>query len=144
MQPRLAKQFRQWEEQLGLWLTGEVGATPHGGAHGGPGRLESAVDDILQQVYDVGFTLLCCQLIACAVPASPATLFTAHLLYWTALALRIAPCPGARLARLSRTQLHARVYVCVTTLSTFHCMPRVNPLALSLAGLHVLVLSSPI
>ncbi|PHJ26085.1 morn repeat-containing protein [Cystoisospora suis] len=56
--PRLAEQFRQWEEQLGLWLTGEVGATPHTGAHGGPGRLESAVDDILQQVYECLFSRL--------------------------------------------------------------------------------------
>lgn len=68
LQPRLARQFRQWEEQLGLWLTGEVGATPHGAAHGGPGRLENAVDDILQQVCGLGSWLRDYCLTAYALP----------------------------------------------------------------------------
>ncbi|CBZ50132.1 putative MORN repeat-containing protein [Neospora caninum Liverpool] len=51
LKPRLADQMRKWEEQLGLWLTGEIGATTEDAPKGGPGRLEAAVDNILQQVY---------------------------------------------------------------------------------------------
>ncbi|PFH35394.1 hypothetical protein BESB_062810 [Besnoitia besnoiti] len=50
--PRIAEQMRKWEEQLGLWLAGEVGAAPQGSGVGeGVGHLEAAVDGILQQAY---------------------------------------------------------------------------------------------
>ncbi|KFH03445.1 MORN repeat-containing protein [Toxoplasma gondii VAND] len=51
LKPRLADQMRQWEEQLGLWLTGEIGATTEDANKGGPGRLEATVDSILQHAY---------------------------------------------------------------------------------------------
>ncbi|KEP63313.1 UNVERIFIED_CONTAM: MORN repeat-containing protein [Hammondia hammondi] len=55
LKPRLADQMRQWEEQLGLWLTGEIGATTEDASNGGPGRLEATVDSILQQASALQF-----------------------------------------------------------------------------------------